>query len=178
MYWEKQRGNLCRLHSLNAFFGEKRISDEKFKEYWEGKVDRVDMRRVSNWGSDDLGLEKRLAKEGFVSNHETPEKRMPCTSIFVHFKLGVEGHYYPCVAAIPAYGKHLVPALGDAREITFLEAWKRLAPMRRAHLEGRWDEYACCKTCNVWSMWDDMWYEKKAGTERTQFYLKEIEYDF
>ena len=40
MYWEKQRGNLCRLLSLNAFFGEKYIDDETFKKYCE-KYDEI-----------------------------------------------------------------------------------------------------------------------------------------
>lgn len=40
MYWERQRGNLCRLHSLNAFFGEKYIDDNKFKHLCE-KYDEI-----------------------------------------------------------------------------------------------------------------------------------------
>lgn len=30
MYWERQRGGLCRLHSLNAFFGYQKFSDSDF----------------------------------------------------------------------------------------------------------------------------------------------------
>lgn len=33
MYWERQRGDLCRLHSLNAFFGEKLLTEENFFNY-------------------------------------------------------------------------------------------------------------------------------------------------
>ena len=37
IYWERQIGNNCRIHSLNAFFGEKKVSDTDFerlcKEY-------------------------------------------------------------------------------------------------------------------------------------------------
>ena len=33
MYWERQRGDLCRLHSLNAFFGRNEISEEQFRKY-------------------------------------------------------------------------------------------------------------------------------------------------
>jgi hypothetical protein len=33
MYYEQQRGGLCRLHSLNAYFGCKKISDIKFNDY-------------------------------------------------------------------------------------------------------------------------------------------------
>ena len=33
IYWERQVGNFCRIHSLNAFFGKKEISVEKFENY-------------------------------------------------------------------------------------------------------------------------------------------------
>ena len=35
MYWERQKGNLCRLHSLNAFFGKQKISEQEFQKYCE-----------------------------------------------------------------------------------------------------------------------------------------------
>lgn len=148
----------------------------KFKEYWSPKLDAVIWRRVSNWGSDTFGIEKRLASLGYVSDHETPSRRVPCTSIFMHFKLSIEGNYYPCVAAVPAYDKHLVPPLGHASEITWTEAWNRLSKMRQAHLAGKWDNYECCKTCNVWSMWDDMWFDEIAPDGSRQFFLKEVEH--
>lgn len=150
---------------------------ERFKSYWEKKVDTVVLRRVGNWGSDDLGLMKRLAVNGFVPAHQTPAERFPCTSIFMSFKLQYTGEYYPCVAAVPAYNKHEVPPLGSAKDITWDEAWERLGAMRRAHLESRWDDYACCRTCNIWSMWDNMWFQdvRLDGT-KTPFYLKGVGY--
>jgi len=33
MYWERQRGDLCRLHSLNAFFGKNQLSETDFYNY-------------------------------------------------------------------------------------------------------------------------------------------------
>ena len=40
--------------------------------------------------------------------------------------------------------------------------------------------YRCnakCRTCNVWSMWDDMWFQDTSkGGEKGPFYLKEIDY--
>ncbi|MCA9798736.1 MAG: radical SAM/SPASM domain-containing protein [Cyanobacteria bacterium HKST-UBA04] len=150
---------------------------EVFKNYWQDKVDAVVLRRVGNWGSDDLGLMNRLKEEGFESAHETPTDRYPCMSIFTHFKLQYTGEYYPCVSAIPAYDKHLVPPIGHAKDITFLEAWERLGEMRRAHLEGRWDDYECCKTCNIWSLWDNPWFrETNLDNTKTDFYLKDTEY--
>ena len=35
IYWERQRGNNCRIHSLNAYFGESKISDSHFKTLCE-----------------------------------------------------------------------------------------------------------------------------------------------
>jgi hypothetical protein len=79
----------------------------------------------------------------------------------MHFKLSPHGTYYPCVAAVPDTLEeeelHDVPSLGDAREIAWLEAWKKLSDMRRAHLEGRWNDYECCRACNVWGLWKSYW---------------------
>lgn len=33
MYYEKQRGNMCRLHSLNAYFGYKKLDETTFFNY-------------------------------------------------------------------------------------------------------------------------------------------------
>ena len=35
IYWERQRGNNCRIHSLNAYFGESKISDSHFSKLCE-----------------------------------------------------------------------------------------------------------------------------------------------
>tara|TARA_B100001057_G_C22634279_1_gene865619 strand:+ start:214 stop:978 length:765 start_codon:yes stop_codon:yes gene_type:complete len=32
IYWERQRGNNCRIHSLNAFFGNAKISENEFQK--------------------------------------------------------------------------------------------------------------------------------------------------
>ena len=33
IYWERQRGDLCRLHSINAYFGYKKIDEDEFFKY-------------------------------------------------------------------------------------------------------------------------------------------------
>tara|TARA_B100001093_G_C26769281_1_gene989305 strand:+ start:882 stop:1556 length:675 start_codon:yes stop_codon:yes gene_type:complete len=33
MYWERQKGNLCRLHALNAYFGYQRLNETDFFSY-------------------------------------------------------------------------------------------------------------------------------------------------
>jgi hypothetical protein len=32
--------------------------------------------------------------------------------------------------------------------------------MRQAHLSGEWDNYEACRNCNLWSLWNDSWFEK------------------
>lgn len=39
IFYERQRGGLCRLHSINGFFGEAKITTQKFHEYSE-KLDQ------------------------------------------------------------------------------------------------------------------------------------------
>jgi len=160
---------------IMGFKGQEQHFD-RFRKYWEPKLDAVLWRRVANWGGDYLGLEANLAKIGLISAHETPSARVPCTSIFMHFKLQMDGNYFPCVAAVPAFDKHLVPSLGHASKVTWMQAWEKLSEMRQAHLNGNWDDYECCKTCNVWSMWDDMWFEHSESDHQSRFFLKEVEH--
>ena len=35
IYWERQKGDLCRKHSINAFLGEEKISEGEFNKYCE-----------------------------------------------------------------------------------------------------------------------------------------------
>lgn len=143
------------------------------------KLDFVQWRTVANWGGDNWGLEKRMAEAGFVPEHKTPDVRYPCFSIMHHFKLNWDGYYYPCVAAVPDYEKelqrHCVPTLGHVSEVTWQEAWQRLTDMRQAHLEGRWQDYDCCKSCNVWSVYDDIWERETSPDGATHYALPKID---
>jgi hypothetical protein len=40
IYWERQRGDLCRLHSINAYFGFKKIDESEFFK-WCDKYDNI-----------------------------------------------------------------------------------------------------------------------------------------
>jgi radical SAM protein with 4Fe4S-binding SPASM domain len=143
---------------------------EKFKAYWQGKVDGVVLRSVGNWGgSDTLNLTQKLESLGYVSAHTTPENRYPCNSIFTHFILQPDGHYMPCIGTVPGYESDPIYSLGHARETTWLEAWHRLGEMRRAHLNGQWNNFEACQKCNLWSLWNDSWVKNldhQQGTPR------------
>ena len=65
--------------------------------------------------------------------------------------------------------KPLRPESGPRLQITWSEAWARLDGMRRAHLEGRWDDYEACRTCNIWSVYDDLWEEGRDASGRRRF---------
>jgi MoaA/NifB/PqqE/SkfB family radical SAM enzyme len=163
-------------------FEEFREKFETFRAFWQTKVDEVNWRPINNWGGETWGLETNLAKAGFhVPPMQMPKKRVPCNSIFMHFKLQHDGRYAPCVAAVPDYVAeeelHCVPYLGHAREITWMEAWERLSDMRRAHLKGQWDRYDCCRTCNIWGLWPPIWEDRGPDfSDGDRFHLPWIEY--
>lgn len=156
---EKQSDMMITTHIMG--FEGKRDDFERFKAYWDDKVDFVQWRTVANWGGENWNLADNLAAAGFVPEHKTPARRYPCFAILQSFQIDHDGIYYPCVAAVadsePDQKNHAVPELGHASEVTWTEAWQNLSAMRRAHLEGRWDTYECCRTCNVWSLYDDVW---------------------
>ncbi len=151
---------------------------EKFRSYWEGKVDSVRLRTVGNWGGDsELSLTSKLEAMGYVSAHETPQRRYPCLSIFTHFQLQPDGHYMACIGTTPDYASNPKYSLGHASDTTWAEAWARLGEMRRAHLEGRWDEIEACRNCNIWSLWKDAWQESPGDDKKPrQFRLEGVEY--
>ena len=79
----------------------------------------------------------------------------------MHFKLNPLGFYSPCVTSVPDYKLeeevHKAPYLGDARKMTFNEAWEKLNQIRLDHLKGNWNKYDMCKKCSVWSAWKNPW---------------------
>lgn len=137
---------------------------EEFKKEWEDKVDNIQFRPVGNWGDETIELRSTLEANGFKGIYQEPEKRYPCTSIFMHFKLAVDGCYYPCVAYIPGNeDDHKDYMVGDAREVTFKEAWDKLEWHRKNHLDGKWNNCFHCQGCDIWGLWDNMFYEDKNG---------------
>ena len=153
-------------------FEEFRSAYEEFKTYWEKRVNLVYWREVGNWGGETWGLEEKLKEAGFTLP-DAKEKlpRVPCTSIFMHFKLQHDGRYAPCVAAVPDYlpseERHSVPYIGDARELTFMQAWELLSDMRQAHLRGEWDRYECCKSCSIWGLFTNGWEDRGVNLPNT-----------
>jgi MoaA/NifB/PqqE/SkfB family radical SAM enzyme len=165
----RKRRSSMRITTHIMGFEEFRENFAAFEAYWKDKVDQVIWRPVGNWGGETWGLEGNLAKAGFsVPESAKPDRRTPCNSIFMHFKLQHDGRYAPCVAAVPDFlpeeELHCVPYLGNAGEISWSEAWSRLSDMRQAHLSGEWERYDCCKSCSIWSLWPDVWKDRGVNT--------------
>ncbi|HET6892088.1 MAG TPA: radical SAM/SPASM domain-containing protein [Pyrinomonadaceae bacterium] len=149
---------------------------ERFKSYWQDKVDAVVLRRVGNWGGgDQYGLMDKLEAKGFVPAHyDQPIERHPCNSIFMHFQLQPDGHYMPCIGTTPDYKSNPKYSLGHASEVTWMEAWARLGEMRRAHLAGRWNEIEACRTCNIWGLWEETWFREENQSGELRFHLADV----
>ena len=145
----------------------------QFKREKEALINRklgddIILRPVGNWGGETWGLDENLAKAGFsYEQKKIPKNRYPCTSIFMHFKLQHTGLYAPCVTAVPDVSieneLHTCEYIGNAREITWSEAWNKLEDMRQKHLEGNWDTIEACKTCNIWSLWNNTFEKSDTG---------------
>lgn len=154
----------------------------EFKKFWKDKVDDVIWRPVGNWGGETWGLEENLNKAGFrLSEFKIPKERYPCNSIFMHFKMQHDGRYAPCVAAVPDFAPdeemHNVPYIGSAHEITWTDAWNKLTNMRQAHLKGRWHDYKCCSTCNIWALWPNVWNENRSQEiNGNKFYIDKVDH--
>lgn len=61
IYWERQRGGLCRLHSLNAFFGYNKISDHDFANFgkeFDQRTTRLFGHRASCMDFDTIGSDQ------------------------------------------------------------------------------------------------------------------------
>jgi MoaA/NifB/PqqE/SkfB family radical SAM enzyme len=176
---ERKSKMLITTHIMG--FEEFRQPYEEFKSYWEKRVNLVYWREVGNWGGDTWGLEQKLAEAGFTLPAVAQKSaRVPCTSIFMSFKLQHDGRYAPCVAAVPDYlpaeERHNVPYIGDARDITFTEAWDKLSNMRQAHLRGEWDRYDCCKTCSIWGLFTNGWEDRGVNRpDSPRFHVPGIE---
>ena len=154
---------------------------ESFKKTWEDKVDSVTFRPVGNWGGGDWNIKERMAEQGFHIIEEPSRPRTPCNSIFTHFKLQHDGWYAPCTVAVPddvpESDIHNVPYLGHASEMSWSEAWEKLSDMRQAHLRGDWDDYECCKNCNIWSLWPEVWEDRGPDRiEEERFFIADITY--
>jgi pyruvate-formate lyase-activating enzyme len=115
-----------------------RVADEveAFKGFWEPKVDRVLIRTY-------------ISVHGQLSGGCDPTgiKQWPCQQLFKRVVIAPEGLIKFCVG-----DWYNTTTLGDLRKDTIADVWQSEAydEIRRAHLEGRFDDIEFCRGCTDW----------------------------
>jgi radical SAM protein with 4Fe4S-binding SPASM domain len=111
---------------------------EPFLKMWSEIVDEAALTSFSNWG----------AMVGYDGSEEIPTQRYACHFLWYYPAINWDGRVFFCCAACDADA-----VIGDLRESSLSDIWhgERLAEVRRAHLEGRFDKIAPCSKCSYWS---------------------------
>ena len=116
-------------------------------------VDNIYAQGLCNWGNDKY-LHYNFESAGLTPLKVKNIKRYPCPSLYATLVLHPDGNYYICGMAYNQYIKgKTIGCLGNAKKISYLDAWERLAFYRKMHALGRWDELECCRDCNAWLNW-------------------------
>jgi hypothetical protein len=93
IYWEQQRGGLCRLHSINAYFGKQEFNEKEFNEH----ADEFDSIQYDKFGeniscktfdivnSDQCNLVTHiLSSRGIYVRYVPPNEHKECVSIAIN----------------------------------------------------------------------------------------------
>lgn len=130
--------------------GIKELSHEfqPFVEKWSKIVDFAYVRNYGNWG----GL---VSDNGCTPLDEVPEKRYPCAWLWCASKILSNGNVVKCF--IHPYSNGSI--LGNIKEKSLKEIWKgeKVAALRKLHEKGEYSKVELCQTCNVWSLFPDIW---------------------
>ncbi len=106
---------------------------DAFVERWEGKVDKIDISGVHNWGINHFVQAKRL------SMHK------PCLRIWNTFTILWDGRVALCCLD---YDGQVI--LGHVEEQKIKEIWQgdKLKRIRRWHIQGNLDNIPICRDCS------------------------------
>ena len=87
IYWERQSGNLCRLHSINAYFGFKKLDKNAFvKEYFEDRFNISLRHKDVHY----YKLEKTFISS-FISLLSTLDSFLPFTLLLTFLHASMQG---------------------------------------------------------------------------------------
>lgn len=125
-----------------------------FIERWINVADHVQVRPFGNWGGaiDPNGL---TASEG----QKLPKTRYPCMWPWYATKIEPDGNVVKCHIHVP---DHDQDRIGNLLEQDFTEIWRgeALREVRELHLQNRACDVKHCETCNVWSLFPNIWKRK------------------
>lgn len=113
-----------------------------FVHKWKDIADFIEIGEYHNW--DGTISSSNLSNTNELSNGSN---RYPCTFLWYNPVILWDGMVTTC--CVDYQGKGII---GDLKENTLAEIWQGniLQKLRRAHLEGRYDEIPLCNKCDFW----------------------------
>jgi len=111
---------------------------EAFSEYrsWP----HVEVRRKHNYGGN------------IETSEKMPTSRFPCYHLWLAPAVAWNGNILICCA-----DPHQKEIIGNVKETSVSEAFKRMESIRQAHLRGEYS--GICEKCDVWRAYPDMFFE-------------------
>ena len=120
----------------------KEVVPKEEMDYWE-KWPSVEVKGIHNYGGN-ISLEKFGAKD-------TGGNRYPCYHLWLAPAVSWNGNLLIC-----CNDPHQKEVIGNLKNMTVSEGWKKLEGIRKAHLEGKYD--GICRDCNVWQRFPDLFF--------------------
>lgn len=154
----RDRQNANHLTIQAHIMGIKELAHEfdAFVSRWSSVVDHANIRSYGNWGGkiDDNHLTP-------VTEQAVPEERYPCSWLWYATKIEPNGDVVKC--HIHTVG-HDEDRLGNLLEQDFHEIWhgETLRRARELHLQNQSDQLMHCGSCNIWSLFPNVW-DKNGG---------------
>ncbi len=126
-------------------FDEKKIFEKK----WKNKPVISEIRDAHNFGG--------YSKEFSLRKGQTKKiKRYPCYHLWFSPAIHFNGDFSICC---DDWGKKTV--LGNVKNQTINQIWnsKKINQYRQAHMRGKYDKVPLCQGCDVWTMYQDIFFD-------------------
>jgi len=119
-----------------------------FKKKWKNKPLNVEVRPSHNYG----GYVPRIS----LRRKSNKRKRYPCYHLWFSPAIHWNGDFSICCND---YGRKAL--LGNTKDQSVYQIWnsKKLREYRRAHLKGRYHKVPLCQNCDVWTMYEDVFFK-------------------
>ncbi len=116
----------------------------RFQGKWHGSADAVQVTGIHNWSG---------AIKGLTPTDEASPSRYPCVILWYSLVVNFNGEVTVC-----SVDWDTTINVGDVNTETLCRIWggPKIKSVRRAHLEGRLQNYPVCRDCLVWVSSGDM----------------------
>lgn len=143
---KKQSRSLKPKIFVRLILNERNVNEqEKFKRKWKNQGVIVEIRPAHNYGGNvkDNPLRK------------IPQQRYPCYHLWLSPAIHWNGDFSIC-----CNDYNRVVVFGNVKNQTINELWQapKLKEYRKLMLEGKYDQIPLCNKCNVWSVYNDIFF--------------------